>query len=103
MLQENPEVTQDNRDLIAGYPAKYFGPAGKLNINKASAREMETALAISTEDTEAIVRYRAEKGSFKTLDDLKKVPGLDAAEIEAKKDQLEFWSRRCRRETAEEP
>jgi competence protein ComEA len=41
-------------------------------------------------DAEAIVRYREEKGSFKTLDDLKKVPGIDPGKLEAKKASLEF-------------
>ncbi len=34
--------------------------------------------------------YREANGNFKTLDDLKKVPGLDAVKIESKKDRLEF-------------
>ena len=38
----------------------------------------------------AIVRYRAEHGDFKSVEDLKKVPGVDAAKIEARKDRLSF-------------
>jgi hypothetical protein len=33
---------------------------------------------------------RCEHGSFKTLDDLKKVASVEVAKIEAKKDRVEF-------------
>ncbi len=88
MLQEELDVTQPERDKIVEYLAKSF-PA-KVNVNKAEAKELETALELSTENAAAIVRYREQKGDFKTLDDLKKVPGLDAAKIESRKDRVEF-------------
>jgi competence protein ComEA len=37
-----------------------------------------------------IVEYREKNGPFKSIDALKKVPGVDAAKIEAKKDRLAF-------------
>ena len=37
-----------------------------------------------------IIQYRAKNGDFKSIDDLKKVPGVDVAKIEAKKDRLVF-------------
>jgi DNA uptake protein ComE-like DNA-binding protein len=36
------------------------------------------------------VRYREMKGEFKTLDDPKKVPSMDAAKIEKTKNRVEF-------------
>ena len=90
MLQEEPEVTAEERAAIVEYLSANFKPGGKIYINKAKAKDLETALEISTKDAEAIVRYRDEKGNFKTLEELKKVPGLDAAKIETRKDRLEF-------------
>src|SRR5262249_27177530 len=90
MLQEEPDVTPQERATIIEYLSTNFRPGGKIYINKARAKDLETALEISTAEAEAIFRYREEKGSFKTLEDLKKVPGLNAAKIEAKKDRLEF-------------
>jgi competence protein ComEA len=90
MLQEEPEVTTEERAAIVEYLSANFKPGGKIYINKAKAKDLETALEISTKDAEAIVRYRDEKGNFKTLEDLKKIPGLDAAKIETHKDRLEF-------------
>jgi hypothetical protein len=34
--------------------------------------------------------YRDQQGGLKTIDDLKKAPGLDAAKIDALKDRLLF-------------
>jgi competence protein ComEA len=90
MLQEEPDVTAQERAAIVEYLSANFKPGGKIYINKASAKDLESALELSPNDAQAIVRYREEKGSFKTLDDLRKVPGLDAAKIEARKDRLEF-------------
>jgi competence protein ComEA len=36
------------------------------------------------------VTYRQQNGSFKTLDDLKNVPGVDAAKVDARKARLSF-------------
>ena len=90
MLQEEPDVTSEERAVIVEYLSSNFKPGGKIYINKAAAKDLETALKIPTRDAEAVVLYREQNGNFKTLDDLKKVPGLDAAKIQAKKDRLEF-------------
>ena len=90
MLQEEPGVTAEERSTIVEYLSANFKPGGKIYVNYAAAGDLATALELSTVDAVAIVRHREEKGGFKTLDDLKKVPGLDAAKIEAKKDRLEF-------------
>ncbi len=88
MLQEETDVTQPERDKIVEYLAKAF-PA-KVNVNKAEAKELQTALDLSSEESTAIIQYREKNGAFKTLDDLKKVPGLDAAKLESKQDLLVF-------------
>ena len=38
----------------------------------------------------AVIQYREKNGPFKSLADLKKVPGIDSAKIEAKKDSITF-------------
>jgi competence protein ComEA len=59
-------------------------------VNKASSGELAIALGIADEKAEAIVKHRDEKGEFKTIEDLQKVPGLDARVVEAKKNRLVF-------------
>ena len=93
MLQEEMDVTQAEKDQIVDYLAKAFPgqiDIKKVNVNTGAAKEIETTLELSPENAAAIVRYREQNGAFKTIDDLKKVPGVDAAKIEAKKDRLEF-------------
>jgi len=89
MLQEVTDVPDSDVNAIVTYLAKNF-PLVKINVNKATAKDLETGLELTSKESEAIVLYRAAKGNFKTLDDLKKVPGLDAVKMESKKDRLEF-------------
>jgi competence protein ComEA len=51
---------------------------------------VEVALEIPAPAAEAIVRYREKNGDIKSLDELKKVPAVDAAKVESKKDLLVF-------------
>lgn len=90
MLQEEPDVTQPERDQIVQYLARAFPPSAKVNVNESAAAELAKALDIPSEQASAIVEYRKQKGPFKTLDDLKRVPGLDAAKVDAHKDSLVF-------------
>lgn len=88
MLQESPDVKQSERDKIVEYLAKTF-PA-RANVNKANAKELQAVLEISPESAMSIVGYRQKNGSFKTLDDLKKVPGVDPAMLDAKHEIIDF-------------
>ena len=89
MLQEVTDVPEADVESIVTYLAKNF-PLVKINVNKATAKDLETGLELTSKESEAIIQYRESKGNFKTLDDLKKVPGLDAVKMESKKDRLEF-------------
>jgi len=90
MLQEEPDVTREERAAILGYLTANFKPGGKIFINQAAAKDLETALEITANQAEAIARYRLAQGEFKSIEDVKKVPGVDLAKIEGKKDRLVF-------------
>jgi competence protein ComEA len=76
---------------VLNYLSSCLGPALKtVNINKASACELTRMLAISPQQAAAIVAYREKNGSFKDLDGVKKVEGLDLAALDAKKDTITF-------------
>jgi competence protein ComEA len=99
MVSRGATGTDQEIDQIIDYLAANFGkqPARtntaaspKINVNKASATELATALGVSDTDASAIVRYREKNGGIKDVDDLKKVPGLDAKIIDEKRDRLEF-------------
>lgn len=73
--------------LVKNYPADDIP---KINVNKATAIELESGLSLRRSQAAALIQYRTKNGSFKSLKDLKKVPGLDAEKIEAKKDRIVF-------------
>jgi competence protein ComEA len=76
---------------ILDYVTKNFPPVtAKVNVNKASASELEAQLGLTDSQAEAIVAYRTKNGDFKTLDDLMKVPGFAAAEVNARKNRISF-------------
>lgn len=60
----------------------------KMNINTAARIDFEAKLGVKRSVAAAIVDYRDKNGNFKSVDDLKKVPGIDPAVIDAKKDDL---------------
>jgi competence protein ComEA len=73
--------------LIKNFPAE---DVPKININKAEAIDMESGLSLRRSQAAAIIQYRKKHGDFKSIEDLKKVPGIDAAKIDAKKDRITF-------------
>jgi len=90
MLQEEPDVTREERAAIVDYLTANFKPGGKIYINLAKASDLETALEISEKNAAELVRYRGENGEFKTLEDLKKLPFLNASRMESLKDRIVF-------------
>ena len=62
----------------------------KVNVNTATAQEIAPVLDVTDATAEALVKYRTEHGSFKTLEDLKKIPGVDAAKLNARKQRIVF-------------
>jgi competence protein ComEA len=59
-------------------------------VNKATASQLASGLGLTTAEAEAVIEYRKKNGDFKTIDDLKKVPEVDAKKLDAKKDRLAF-------------
>jgi competence protein ComEA len=73
--------------LATNYPAGDLPP---INVNQARAIDLESGLSLKRSQAVAIIDYRTKNGDFKSIDDLKKVPGVDTAKIDAKKDRLVF-------------
>lgn len=82
--------TDDEFTEILDYLVKNFPASAPINVNKASAAQLESGLGLTTAEAEAVIDYRKKNGDFKSIDDLKKVPDLDAKKIDAKKDRLTF-------------
>ncbi|MDF7680355.1 helix-hairpin-helix domain-containing protein [Enterobacteriaceae bacterium ESL0689] len=55
----------------------------QVSINSASAEELAQALnGVGMKKAQAIVSYREENGPFKTIDDLRQVPGMGNSLVE---------------------
>jgi len=59
-----------------------------VNINTAGEAELETLPSIGPSTAKKIIEYRTQKGSFKTLEDLKKVKGIGEKTFERLKERI---------------
>jgi competence protein ComEA len=73
--------------LSRNYPAQSLPP---LDVNKAKAIDFETRLSLRRSEAAAVIDYRVKHGNFQSIDDLKRVPGVDPAKFARKKDVLVF-------------
>jgi competence protein ComEA len=93
MIQRGATGSDEAFYEVVDYLATNFSktsPVVKIHVNKATAKDLVTALRLPDKQASAIVHYREEKGNFKSIDDLKRVPAIDVGKIEANKNRLEF-------------
>ena len=93
MIQRGATGTDDEFFEVVNYLATNFSKTSaviKINVNKATAKDLEGALRIPAKQAAAIIHQREERGDFKSIDDLQKVPGIDVAKIDANKNRLSF-------------
>ena len=93
MMTRGLEAPPEQLTAVLNYLTKYLGPnsaPATVNVNKATAADLESGLGLTSKEAAAIVKYRTDKGEFKALDDFKKVPDLDFKKIEAAKDRVSF-------------
>jgi len=91
MIMNGAKGSDDEFGEILDYLVKNFGPPpDKVNVNKSTAFELRNWLNFSDKQADAVVQYRKQNGDFKSLDDLKKVTGLDAKMLDSKKDHISF-------------
>lgn len=61
---------------------------GKVNLNTADAEELMTLTGIGEAKAEAILRYREEKGGFRSVEELMEVDGIKEGVFNKIKDQI---------------
>lgn len=61
---------------------------GKININQATAAELETITGIGPSKANAILQYREENGTFKSIEELKNISGIGDKTFEKLKDEI---------------
>ena len=86
-----------NRTEQEGYTVQTERPAREeeiapvrvlVNINTATAEELETVTGSGPVLAQAILDYRAEHGDFRTLDELLEVRGIGSAKLDAMRDEI---------------
>jgi competence protein ComEA len=87
MVNRGMEAEDKDLETVTEYLARYLS---RYNVNKASAAVLADVLELPAPQAQAIVDYRAKNGDFKSLDDLAKVPGLDAAKLRDVRDRIGF-------------
>ena len=90
MITRGARVTDAEFAAVLDYLSTHFlGEAPRpLNINRANNLDLETVAGLTRREAAAVLKWRADAGACKSLEDLKKVPGLDYKKIEERKDFL---------------
>jgi len=81
------EATDEQWKTVTDYLVGYVA---YLQANKATADEFAMLFRIDDKAAQGVVSYREKQGGFKTVDDLKKAPGLDGARVDALQARLLF-------------
>jgi competence protein ComEA len=102
VLERSVPVWRETLELMKGFGAVATDDEWKtihayvlsnlasLHANRAPADEFAAVFLIDEAAAAGVVAYREKAGGFKTIDDLKKAPGLDAAAVEAAKNRISF-------------
>jgi competence protein ComEA len=87
MIARGSKGTEQELSFVAEYLSKYLG---KVNVNAATVKELEDGLKIGERDAKLIVEWRGQHGPFKSFEEVRKVPGIDAAKIADKRGWMAF-------------
>jgi competence protein ComEA len=63
-------------------------PTRLINLNFATASELDSLTGVGPSTAKAIIAYRTKKGSFSKVEDLLNVPGIGPAKLAALRDQV---------------
>jgi competence protein ComEA len=90
MVSLGAKASDTELSQVVDYLAEnYKGEAPKpINLNSATSVELESVAAMLRKESAAWIAYRSKNGPCKSVDDLKKVPGIDFKKIDARRDRL---------------
>ena len=80
-------IADEEWDVILDYLVKQHG---RVNVNRGTTDDLVEVLGLTAESADTIVKFRREHGNFADFDAFAKVPGLDAAKLEKKRDAISF-------------
>jgi competence protein ComEA len=80
---------QDLEAVLTYLSTNFKGEARKpLNLNTATSIDLESIGGFLRKESAAWISYRKAQGPCKTIDDLKKVAGVDFKKVEERRDRL---------------
>lgn len=83
---ENGLITENiGENIIEDF---YVKLNSKININKATQTELETLTGIGPSTAIKIINFRKENGKFKSIEDIKNVPGIGESKFQAIKENI---------------
>jgi competence protein ComEA len=87
---DGPVPLGDSGSLSAGRPPRLSaqGAPAPLNINTATATELDALPGIGPAKAAAVLQYRKEHGPFAAVEDLARVPGFGAGAVARLRDRL---------------
>ena len=92
MAGRGADVSTDDVNVLVKYLSANFlkvADASKVNINKASAKDLVT-LGFTDSEAAAIIDYKPRHGDFRLWADMLQIYGVDGEKCEALKDKMEF-------------
>ena len=80
---------EDMKTVLEYLSANFEGRAmAPLNLNRATSQQLEAIVGLFRRESAAWIAYRTTVGPCTTLEDLKKVPGVDFRKVEKRRDRL---------------
>ena len=96
LVEDLPQATPPAPQAAEALAAEAPAPARldrRINVNAASAADLQTVRGIGPALADRIVAYRAENGPFHTADDLQDVRGIGPKSVQRLASQLAFGNR----------
>jgi len=87
MASRGANGTDAEFEAVVNYLTRYLG---KVNINAATSKEIQDVVDLTPAEADAIVQYRTKNGDFKDIDEIGKVPAVDAKKLAERKDRIAF-------------
>jgi len=90
MVDLGAKASDEERATVLNYLAEHFkGEAPRpLNLNTATAIELESIVGLLRKESAAWIAHRKTSGPCKSLDDVKKAPGVPFKKIDEHRDRL---------------
>ncbi len=87
MITLGAKATDEEFTAAIDYLVRQYG---RVNVNTAPAAEIAEVVGLSAKESEALVKYRQEKGKFDNFEALSKAPGVAVEKLEKSRDAISF-------------